>query len=319
MKLKIKNPVGAVIVVGGGIGGIQASLDLAESGFRVYLVDKFPSIGGTMAQLDKTFPTNDCSMCILAPKMIDCSRHPNITLYSYSEIKEVSGNVGNFKVRILAHPRYVNAEKCTGCAICIERCPVVKVPNEFDVGIGLRKAIYFPFPQAVPKVATIDEKNCLFLTKNVCRICEKFCQAKAINFEQKPIEHEVDVGAIILAPGVETFDAKLKGEYGYGRYANVITSLEFERMLSASGPFMGHVQRLSDGVAPKKIAFIQCVGSRDVNCGNDYCSAVCCMYATKEAVIAKEHMNDIDPTIFYLDMRAYGKDFDKYVERAKKE
>jgi heterodisulfide reductase subunit A len=196
------NKVGAVLVVGGGIGGIQASLDLAESGFKVYMVDSFPSIGGVMAKLDKTFPTNDCSMCILAPKMIDCSRHPNITIHSYSEVKEVNGSAGNFKVKILAHSRYVNADKCTGCGLCVEKCPVAKVPNEFDEGIGLRKAIYFPFPQAVPSVATIDAKRCLFLTRNVCRICEKFCEAPAIDFEQKTIEHEVIVGALILAPCV---------------------------------------------------------------------------------------------------------------------
>jgi heterodisulfide reductase subunit A len=322
MKPSVSNSsdnVGAVLVVGGGIGGIQASLDLADSGFKVIMVDTFPSIGGVMASLDKTFPTNDCSMCILAPKMIDCSRHPNITILSYSEVKEVNGSVGNFKASILSHPRYVNTDECTGCGTCVEKCPVTKIPNEFDEGIGLRKAVYFPFPQAVPRVATIDAERCLFLTKNVCRICEKFCEAQAVDFEQKPITHEVNVGAIILATGVETFDAKIKEEYGYGRYANVITSIEFERILNASGPFEGHVQRPSDGNAPKKIAFIQCVGSRDATCGNDYCSSVCCMYATKEAVIAKEHMNDIDPTIFYLDLRTYGKDFDKYVERAKNE
>ena len=316
--LNSSNKVGAVLVVGGGIGGIQASLDLAESGFKVFMVETSPSIGGLMAKLDKTFPTNDCSMCILAPKMIESSRHPNITMYSYSEVKEVNGSIGNFNVKILANSRYVNADICTGCGRCVEKCPV-KVPNKFDEDIGLRKAIYFPFPQAVPKLATIDANHCLFLTKGVCRICEKYCEAKAIDFEQKSIEYELNVGAIILAFGVETFDAKLKDEYGYGRFSNVVTSIEFERLLSASGPFMGHIQRPSDGVTPKKIAFIQCVGSRDISVGNGYCSSVCCMYATKEAVIAKEHMDDIDPTIFYLDLRAFGKDFDKYVERAKNE
>jgi heterodisulfide reductase subunit A len=310
--------VGAVLVVGGGVGGIQASLDLAESGFKVFMVDIFPSIGGIMAQLDKTFPTNDCSMCILAPKMIESSRHPNITIFSYSEVKEVNGSIGNFTVKILTNSRYVNADKCTGCGQCVEKCPV-KVPNEFDEELGLRKAIYFPFPQAVPKIATVDENRCLFLKKGVCRICEKFCEAQAIDFEQKSIEYEVNVGAIILASGVETFDAKLKVAYGYGRFLNVVTSIEFERLLSASGPFMGHIQRPSDGVAPKKIAFIQCVGSRDIDVGNGYCSSVCCMYATKEAIIAKEHMDTIDPTIFYSDLRAFGKDFDKYIERAKNE
>lgn len=309
--------VGSIVVVGGGVSGIQAALDLANSGYEVHLVEESPSIGGIMAQLDKTFPTNDCSLCILAPKMIDCFRHPNITIYSYSSLQEVTGTIGNFKVKILARPRYVNFEKCTGCGSCIEKCPTVNIPNEFDANIGLRKAIYFPFPQAIPKIATIDSQKCLYFTRKVCRICEKFCQAEAINFDQEPILHEINAGAIILAPGLEKFDANLKSEYGYGRYENVVTSIEFERILSASGPFNGHIQRPSDGVIPRKIAFIQCVGSRDVTCGNGYCSSVCCMYAIKEAVIAKEHNDQIDLSIFYIDSRAYGKDFEKYFERAK--
>jgi heterodisulfide reductase subunit A len=316
---KIEDVVGSIVIVGGGISGIQAALDLADSGFKVHLVEESPSIGGIMAQLDKTFPTNDCSLCILAPKMIDCFRHPNIAIYSYSTVEEVTGTIGNFKVKILTHPRYVHVDKCTGCGSCIEKCPIVNIPNEFDAKIGLRKAIFFPFPQAIPKIATIDPQKCLFFTRKVCRICEKFCQAEAIDFEQKLVEYEVNAGAIILAPGLETFDTTLKSARarGYGRYKNVITSVEFERILSASGPFSGHVQRPSDGVVPRKIAFIQCVGSRDVSCGHGYCSSVCCMYAIKEAVIAKEHVDHIEPTIFYIDIRAFGKDFDKYVERAK--
>jgi len=311
--------VGSVLVVGGGVGGIQASLDLAESGFKVYLVEKNPSIGGVMAQLDKTFPTLDCSMCILSPKMIECLRHPNITLLTCSEVKEVKGVAGNFKVKIISYPRYIITERCTGCAQCIIKCPVSKIPNEFDEGIGPRKAIYFPFPQAVPRIATIDAQRCLFFTKKVCRICEKFCSNKAIDFNQQPVEVELNIGAIILAFGTKIFNAKLKSEYGYGRYTNVVTSIEFERILSASGPFKGRVQRPSDGKIPVKVAFIQCVGSRDASCGNDYCSSVCCMYATKEAVVAKEHITQIEPTIFYIDIRAYGKDFDKFIDRAKNE
>ena len=306
--------VGAVLVVGGGVAGIQASLDLADSGFKVYLLDESTSIGGTMAQLDKTFPTNDCSMCILAPKLVTAGRHPNIQLITHSTLKEVEGKAGNFTVTILERPRMVDVEKCTGCGICAQNCPT-EVPNEFDVNMGMRKAIYVPFPQAVPLKYAIDIENCI-----KCRLCEKICPAKAVNFDQQPETVKINVGSIILSPGFEEFDAHLKKEYGYGRFLNVVSSIEFERMMNASGPFGGKIVRPFDGKIPRKVAFIQCVGSRDAQLGNNYCSAACCMYAIKEAVIAKEHSSKpLNATIFYMDMRCYGKEFDAYYERAQGE
>jgi len=305
--------VGSVLVVGGGIGGIQAALDLAESGFKVYVVDNSSAIGGVMAQLDKTFPTNDCSMCILSPKLVECGRHLNVEVLTCSEVTEISGEAGNLNVSVRQRPRYVDVEKCTGCGVCAEFCPVDAI-DTFNKGLSDRAAIHIDYPQAVPLVYVIDREKCVG-----CGLCKNVCLANAIDYSDQEKKVKLSVGAVILAPGAEEFDAKLKSEYGYGRYPNVVTSIEFERALSASGPFMGRVQRPSDGDIPRRIAFIQCVGSRDVTCGNDYCSSVCCMYATKEAVIAREHMNQIEPTIFYIDLRAYGKDFDKYIERAKNE
>jgi len=303
----------AGLVVGAGITGIQAALDLADQGFEVYLVEKNPSIGGRMAQLDKTFPTMDCSACILTPKMVDVGRHPNIRLLAYSELKEVSGKEGNFKVKILKKPRYVDETKCTGCGICTQHCPV-ETPNEFDEGLGVRKAVYVPFPQAVPLIYTIDKDHCL-----ECGLCEKVCGAGAIDLQQQPEEIDVEVGAIIVATGYNLFDAREKEEYGYGVYDNVITGLMLERLLSASGPTAGHVIRPSDGRIPKKVAFVQCVGSRDEKIGNLYCSRVCCMYATKEAQLIKEHVPEAEVTIFYIDIRAFGKGFEEFYRRAEKE
>jgi len=306
--------VGAVLVIGGGVAGIQASLDLADSGFKVYLLDESTSIGGTMAQLDKTFPTNDCSMCILAPKLVTAGRHPNIQLITHSELKKVEGETGNFQVTILKRPRLVNIDKCTGCGICAQNCPV-EVPNEFDVNMGIRKAIYIPFPQAVPLKYTVDQEHCI-----KCHLCEKLCPPKAVDFDQQPETVKINVGAIILAPGFEEFDPRLKKEYGYGRFLNIVSSIELERIMNASGPFGGKIIRPFDGKIPRKIAFIQCVGSRDAQLGNNYCSAACCMYAIKEAVIAREQISTLlDCTIFYMDMRAYGKEFDDYYKRAKEE
>lgn len=301
----------SVLVIGGGIAGMQASLDLASRGMRVYLVEKTPSIGGRMAQLDKTFPTMDCSMCILAPKMVDTFRHPNITLLTYSEIMEVSGSVGNFTVKVLKKPRFVNPEKCTGCGICAQHCPV-EVPNEFDMNLGVRKAIYVPFPQAAPLVYTIDEDNCL-----KCELCGKVCLAGAIDYDQKPELLTLNVGAIVVATGYDLFDVRKRTEYGYGRYPNVMISLEFERMESASGPTGGHVIRLSDGRVPEKIAFIQCVGSRSIKGGLPYCSSACCMYATKEAVLIREHNPKCEVYIFYNDLKVFGKGFQDFINRAK--
>lgn len=302
--------VGAVLVVGGGIGGIQASLDLAETGFFVYLVEKSPSIGGVMSQLDKTFPTNDCSMCILSPKLVECGKHLNIKLMPYSEVLDVSGEAGDFRVKVRRKARYIDVDRCTGCGLCAKYCPVRAV-DAFNRGLNRRSAAYIDYPQAVPLAYVIDEDKCIG-----CGMCSRVCLADAIRYEDVPSEEELEVGAVVLAPGFEVFEARLKGEYGYGIYPNVITSIEFERILSASGPFMGHLQRPHDKKEPKKIAFIQCVGSRDPARGINYCSSACCMYATKEAIIAKEHLPSVEPTIFYMDIRAFGKDFDKYYRRA---
>jgi len=307
-----------VLVVGGGIAGMQASLDLADRGLTVYLVEKSPSIGGRMAQLDKTFPTMDCSICILAPKMIECFRHPNIKLFTCSEVKEVTGSAGNFQVKILKNPRFVDADKCTGCGTCTEKCPV-KVASEFDMGMGTRKAIYMPFPQAVPRIALIDKDNCLYFRKGICRLCEKFCPANAINFDQKPEEKILDVSSIILSTGLDLYDPVSISEYGYKRYKNVLLSLEFERLINASGPTRGEILRPSDKEHPHRIVFIQCVGSRTSQKGFPYCSSVCCMYATKEAILVREHNPECEVCILYMDLRVFGKRFQEFVSRAKDE
>jgi len=312
----VGDKVGAVMVLGAGISGIQAALDLANSGFKVYLVDKAPAIGGKMAQLDKTFPTNDCSMCILSPKFIECERNPNISMISYAELDSVEGEAGNFKVTLLKKPRYVDEEKCKGCPTCVEYCPV-KIPDAYNENLNLTRCIYIPFPQAVPNVAVIDPTPCLYFLRNECQACRPVCKNKAIDFHQKEQKLEIEVGSIILAPGYETFQPQLQSEYGYQRFGNVVTSLEFERILSASGPFRGELKRPSDRKQPKRIAWIQCVGSRDTTAGNTYCSAVCCMYAIKQVVLCKEHDSELEGTIFHNDIRAYGKGFERYYERAK--
>jgi heterodisulfide reductase subunit A len=307
----------SVLIIGGGIAGIQASIDLANMGLQVYLVEQTPSIGGRMAQLDKTFPTNDCSMCILAPKMIESAGHENVQLLTYSEVTEVSGVAGDFRVTVRRKPRYVDVSRCTGCGDCAEKCPR-RVPDEFNVGLGKRKAIYLPFPQAVPRKMTIDAKACLYLTKGRCRVCEETCQAGAIDLEQQEELVELDVGAIVLATGFDPFDPASLKEYGYAEIENVITGLEYERLICASGPTAGHLERPSDGEVPSVIAFLQCVGSRDVNY-KPYCSSVCCMHATKEAILANEHYPDLKSFIFYTDMRAVGKQFQEYIIRARDE
>jgi heterodisulfide reductase subunit A len=311
--MKENTPIGAVMVIGGGIGGMQASLDLAESGFFVYLVDTSPTIGGVMAQLDKTFPTNDCSMCIMSPKLVETGRHLNVRILAHAEIDQVEGETGHFEVTVVKKPRYIHPDRCTGCGECAKHCPVSTI-DTYNEKMSRRPAIYLRYPQAVPKVFLIDREKCIG-----CGLCERVCLAKAINYGDRLEKEKIAVGSIILAPGYEVFDARLRPEFGYGTFANVVTSLEFERLLSATGPHRGHLLRPSDGTIPERIAFIQCVGSRDTGVGNPYCSSICCMYATKEAIIAKEHVHFVKPTIFYMDLRAYGKGFDAYYERAKQE
>lgn len=308
-----------VLVIGGGVAGITAALDLAEQGHTVYLVEREPSIGGRMAQLDKTFPTLDCSICILAPKMVEISRHLNAKLLAYSEVSSIQPILDGkaFKVRIRRKPRYVNAEKCTGCRVCMEKCPV-KVPSEFDEKLGVRKAIYIPFPQAVPAMAVIDKENCLYFQKGVCRICEKLCPAHALDFEQKEHEIEIEVAAIIVATGFDLLNPIVLPQYGYGRFPNVLTSIQYERLMNAAGPMGGKIVRLSDRIEPEKVAFIQCVGSRNEDV-KPYCSQICCMYATKEAIVTKEHNPEIDITIFYNDLRAPGKGHYELTNRAAEE
>ncbi len=309
---------GSVLVIGGGIAGIQTSLDLTELGFKVYLVERTPSIGGRMAQLDKTFPTNDCSLCILAPKMVEVFRNPNIELMAYHEVQKVAGKPGDFTVTVLKKPRYIDDIKCKGCGDCATKCPKIEVPNIFDMNLGKRKSVYIPFPQAVPPVYLIDPELCLKLTKGVCGVCEKVCTAEAIDFEQQPKEIELKVGAIVVATGFDMFAEELSSRWGY-HYENVVNALEYERILCASGPFGGHVLRPSDQKEPEKIAFIQCAGSRDLHEGVPYCSSVCCMYTAKEAIITKEHSEKSQCYVFRHDIRAFGKNFYEFTQRAQEE
>jgi heterodisulfide reductase subunit A len=304
------------LVVGGGIAGIQAALKIADSEHKVYLVERQPSIGGHMAQLDKTFPTLDCSACILTPKMTQVGSHPYIELLTYSEVEEVSGYIGNFKVKIRKKARYVDEAKCTGCGLCQTKCPW-KVDSEFEAGVGKRKAIYTPFPQAVPNIPVIDREHCAYFLKGTCRACEKFCEAKAIDFDQPDKVIEVEVGAIILATGFQVFDPTPIYNYGYKRLDNVITSLEFERMVNSSGPTEGDIV-LKDGSNPKSIAIIHCVGSRDEKY-HEYCSRVCCMHSMKFAHLIKEHLPGAEVYEFYIDIRSFGKGYEEFYNRVLKE
>jgi heterodisulfide reductase subunit A len=309
-----------VVVVGGGISGIQASLILANRGIEVHLVEKAPYIGGVMAQLDKTFPTMNCCICILEPKMVECYRHPKITVHTLSEVTKVDGSEGNFRVKITERPRFVDVSSCTRCGACVEKCPVT-APDEFQAGFGSRKAIYIPFPQAVPYAPTLDRGNCLHFNGGDCTACEKACPTGAIRYEQEPKTVSLNASSIILATGFEQYNPKEMGEYGYRRYANVITPLEIERLLSPYGPTGGELTRPSDGKVANRIAFIQCVGSRShrPGIGVPYCSGICCMYAAKEAVTIKEKYPDSEVTVFYIDIKAFGKDYQSLIDKARKE
>ncbi|WP_129671642.1 FAD-dependent oxidoreductase [Candidatus Chloroploca sp. Khr17] len=299
------------LVIGAGISGMQAALDLAEKGYQVLVVERQASIGGTMAKLDKTFPTNDCAICITAPKMVELARHPNITLLTSAQVERVAGSVGHFEVTIWRQTTYVDPEKCTGCGDCARACPV-EVADTFNGRLSQRKAIYLQFPQAVPAVYTIDYAQC-----TGCGACDRACGPGAISFLRRSQPLTVTVGSIVVATGFEVLEpTELRREYGYGRFANVLTALQYERLMAASGPTDGHVTRPSDGQAPRSIAWIQCVGSRSTQGGHPYCSKICCMYATKEALITREHAPDTATTIFYMDLRAYGKDFQQYYQRA---
>lgn len=308
-----------VLVIGGGVAGIQAALDCSEGGLDVVMVEREATIGGKMAKLDKTFPTIDCSSCILGPKMVDISQKENISLHAYSEIESVSGYIGNFKVKIRKKATYVDWNACTGCGECTQKCPSKKTHDKFNEGLGSTTAINIPFPQAIPKRARINAESCLYLTKGKCRKCEKVCPADAIRFDMEDEIVTEEVGAIVVATGYDMFDYSVYGEYGGGRYPDVITSLQYERILSASGPYGGHIVRPSDGREPKDIVFLSCVGSRDASVGRPYCSGVCCMYIAKQAIITRDHLPDCNCYVSYMDIRSPGKNYDEFVRRAQEE
>jgi heterodisulfide reductase subunit A len=307
------------LVIGGGIAGIQAALEIADKGFTVYLVERSPTIGGRMAQLDKTFPTLDCSACILTPKMVDVARHPNIELLTYSEVIDVQGYIGNFTVTVRKNPRYVDEVKCVGCGACAEACRLNgRIPNEFDMNMSKRSAIYVPFPQAVPLKYTIDPEHCLTLKVGKCGdspLCSEACERDAIVFDQTEEIVEIDVGTIIVATGFDLFDPHETPEYGYDG-SHVITGLEFERLVNAAGPTGGKIT--VDGKEPKTVVFIQCVGSRDKE-GHEYCSRVCCMYTAKQAHLVREKIPDAELIVYYTDVRAFGKGFEEFYNRVQKE
>ena len=308
------------LVIGGGIAGIQTALDIAEAGFPVDIVEKKPTIGGKMTQIDKTFPTLDCAACILTPKMVDAAQNENIRIFSYSEVQAVKGFVGNFHVTIKKKARYVDEEKCTGCGLCTEKCPQKKVPNEFNLGLDNRRAIYIPFAQAVPKIATIDANYCTMLKTGKCGVCSKVCTAGAIDYKQKDTFVEEDYGAIVVATGFEPINLNRYDEFAYSQSPDVVTSLEFERLMNAAGPTGGTLLRPSDGQHPHTIVFVQCVGSRcDDSRGKSYCSKICCMYTAKHAMLCREKYPDTEVYVFYIDVRTPGKNFDEFYRRAVEE
>ena len=308
------------LVIGGGIAGIQTALDIAEAGYKVDIVEKTPSIGGRMSQLDKTFPTLDCSACILTPKMVEAAAHENITIYTYSEVEKVTGFVGDFHVEIRKKARSVDMSKCTGCGLCQEKCPSKKAPNEFNRGLDKRSAIYTPFAQAIPNVPVIDREHCIKFKTGKCGVCAKVCQAGAIDYEQKDEIITENYGAIVVATGFDTIKLDKYDEYAYSQSPDVITSLELERIMNAAGPTKGHLERMSDHRAPKSMVFIQCVGSRCAdNRGKSYCSKICCMYTAKHAMLIRDKYPDVDVTVFYIDVRTPGKNFDEFYRRAVEE
>jgi heterodisulfide reductase subunit A len=313
----IKVPVTkTALVIGGGIAGIQASLDIANSGHKVILIERDPSIGGHMSQLSETFPTLDCSQCILTPRMVEVAQHENITLYTYAELESLEGFIGNFKAKIRRKSKSIDEKLCTGCGQCTTKCPVKKIPSEFNEGLGKRTAIYVPFPQAVPNKPVIDRVNCTYYIKGKCKVCEIVCPTKAIRFDQEDTIVEAEVGAIVLATGFAVKQPDFFPEYGYGKYPDVITGLQFERLASASGPTLGEIRRPSDGKIPEKIVFIACAGSRDPAKGIPYCSKICCMYTAKHAMLYQHKVHDGKSYVFYMDIRAGGKMYEEFVRRA---
>lgn len=308
------------LIIGGGIAGIQTALDIADAGYEVDIVEKTPSIGGRMAQVDKTFPTLDCSACILTPKMVEAAAHENITIHTYSEVEKVSGFVGDFTVDIRKKARSVDMDKCTGCGICQDKCPSKKNASEFNKGLNNRAAIYTPFAQAIPNVPVIDRENCIKFKTGKCGVCAKVCQAGAVDYEQQDEIITEKYGAIVVATGFDTIKLDRFDEYAYNQSKDVITSLELERIMNAAGPTKGHLERMSDRKAPKNIVFIQCVGSRDVTCrGKSYCSKICCMYTAKHAMLIRDKYPDVNVTVFYIDVRTPGKNFDEFYRRAVEE
>lgn len=308
------------LVIGGGIAGIQTALDIADAGYDVDIVERTPSIGGKMSQLDKTFPTLDCSACILTPKMVDAAAHEKITIYTYSEVDKVSGFVGDFTVDIRKKARSIDMDKCTGCGVCQEKCPAKRIPSEFNRGLGNRSAVYTPFAQAIPNVPVIDREHCIKFKTGKCGLCAKVCQPGAVDYEQKDEIVTGRYGAIVVATGFDTIPLDDFDEYAYNQSKDVITSLELERVMNAAGPTKGHLERLSDGKSPKNIVFIQCVGSRDVTCrGKSYCSKICCMYTAKHAMLIRDKYPDVNVTVFYIDVRTPGKNFDEFYRRAVEE
>lgn len=313
----IKVPITkTALVIGGGIAGIQASLDIANAGHQVVLVEKEPSIGGHMSQLSETFPTLDCSQCILTPRMVEVAQHPNITLITYAELEKLDGFIGNFKATIRKKAKSIDEKLCTGCGLCCTKCPTKKIPSEFNTGLGFRTAIYVPFPQAVPNKPVIDKENCSYYQKGKCKVCEKVCPTGAIRFDQEDELIELEVGAVVAATGFTVMEPNEFPEYGYGKYKDVITGLQFERLASASGPTLGEIRRPSDGKIPEKIVFIACAGSRDPAKGKPYCSKICCMYTAKHAMLYQHKVHHGQSYVFYMDIRAAGKNYDEFTRRA---